>query len=128
MTMASKTKCDISKKKVQKVLDLLRLLTSLNKTNQETALRFLTDEGVDFISETIFNVLYNPHCTSTLTKKEKSKLVKHLKPKSKILQKISNKKHSVLYKRKQISQSGSGISLLLSAAIPFLISLLTPKK
>ena len=126
--MATKTKCKISRQKARKVLELLNFLTKLNKNNQETALKFLNNEGLDYISETIFNILYNPDCTSNLTKSKRSRLVNTLKPSSHILRKISSKNYPIVSKQKKIIQSGSGISLLLSAAIPFLISLLSPKK
>ena len=125
---ATKTKCKISRLKALKVLELLKFLTKLNKNNRETALKFLNNEGLDYISETIFNILYNPDCTSNLTKSKRSRLVNTLKPSSHILRKISNKNYPIVSKQKKIVQSGSGISLLLSAAIPFLISLLSPKK
>ena len=126
--MAAKPKCTIPKTKVIKILQLLKFLANLNKKDQETSLKFLNDEGLEYISETIFNILYNSDCTSSLTKDRRKKLIKTLKPKDKIFQQISNKQRPILSRRKKILQSGSGISLLLSAAIPFLVSLLLPRK
>ena len=126
--MSGKSKCRLSKKKAERVLDLLKYLTSLKKSRQETAIKFISDEGLEYISETIFNILYNPDCTSLLSKSKKSKLIKTLKPNSFTFRNISNKQYPITTKRKKITQFGSGIPLLLSAAIPFLVSLLTPKK
>ena len=124
--MATKNKCNISRQKARRVLELLKFLTKLNKNNQETALKFFNNEGLDYISETIFNILYNPDCTLTLTKSKRSGVVNILKPRCHILRKFK-KNYPIVSKQKKIVQSGSGISLLLSAAILFLISLLSPK-
>ena len=124
--MALKYKCAISRKKIKNILLLFKFLTNLNKTNQETALKFLSNDGIEYVSEGIYNILYNPDCTSCLPKSKQKKIIKTLKPKAKYYQKLSRKKHSVISKRKQILQSGGGLSLLLSTAIPFLASLSLP--
>ena len=126
--MASKHKCVISQKKIQRILLLFKLLSNLNKTNRETVLKFINDEGIEYISECIFNVLYNSDCTSPLSKSRQNKLVRSLKPQSHLYKKLSQKKYPISLKRKKIIQSGAGISLLLSAVIPFLTSLLLPKR
>ena len=126
--MARNNRIQISRKKINSILELLRYLTKVKKSDQTTALKFINDEGLDYISETIYNILYNPECISKLTNFKKKKLVQNLKPNSPILKKLCNKKYPIISKRRKVLQSGSGISLLLSAAIPFLTSLLLPKK
>ena len=99
--MSGKSKCRLSKKKAERVLDLLKYLTSLKKSRQETAIKFISDEGLEYISETIFNILYNPDCTSLLSKSKKSKLIKTLKPNSFTFRNISNKQYPITTKRKK---------------------------
>ena len=126
--MAKHNRVQIPRKKIDTILELLRYLTKVKKKDQPIAFRYLNDEGLDHISETIYNILYNPECISKLTKSKKKKLIQNLRPNSLILKKLSSKKYPIISKRKKNLQSGSGISLLLSAAIPFLASLLLPKK
>ena len=117
--MATKNKCNISRQKARRVLELLKFLTKLNKNNQETALKFLNNEGLDYISETIFNILYNPDCTSNLTKTKRNKLVNTLKPSSNILRKISNKNYPIVSKQKKLSNLAQGYPCYYLLQFPF---------
>ena len=126
--MAVKHKCKLTKRKARKVLNLIKFICTLKKTRQEVAIKYLNDEGVDYVCETIFNILYNPQCTNVLSSNKKTRLIKKLRPHSSTFQSLANKKYPLVSKRQKILQSGSGLSLLLSAAIPFLASLLLPRK
>ena len=125
--MTVKHKCNISQQKIKTILNIFKYLTSLSKKNKRTALNFLSEEGIEYISEAIYNVLYNPDCTSSLSSTQKKKLIKTIKPKSELFKKLSRKKYSISSKRKLITQAGTGLSLLLSTVVPFLTSLLLPK-
>ena len=117
--MSRKIKCRLSKKKAEKVLDLLKYLTSLKKSSQETALRFISDEGLEYISETIFNILYNPDCTSLLTNSKKSRLIKILKPNSVIYRKILSKQYPIITKRKKYLNLDQGSQSCFRPPSPF---------
>ena len=125
--MSVKHKCNISQQKIKTILNIFKYLTSINKKYKNTALNFLSEQGIEYISEAIYNVLYNPDCTSSLSSTQKKKLIKTIKPKSELFKKLSRKKYSISSKRKLITQSGTGLSLLLSTVVPFLTSLLLPK-
>lgn len=125
--MVASRKCALPKKKVKKILSFFKLISNLNNSNRKIALQYVNDEGLEYICESVFNILYNPDCTSNLSKNKKIKLIKTLKPKSANYQRIGTKKYPLSSKRVKIIQSGSGLSLLLSTAIPFLASLLMPK-
>ena len=126
--MAPKEKCKLSKTKIKKLLEFLSFIKGLNKNNRKIALKYASEDGLDFISESIFNTLYNSDCTSLLSKKKFKKLVKTLKPHAHMYKQLSQKNLPSAKKRTKIIQSGTGLPLLLSAIIPFLSSLLLTKK
>ena len=126
--MALRHKGSISRKRIKDILILFKFLSHLNKTNKEIAIKFLSNEGIDFLSEGIYNILYNVDCTSSLSKCKQKQLIKALQPKKKLYQQLSLRKGSILSKKKKILQTGTGLPLLLSTAIPFLANLLLPKK
>ena len=96
--MARHNRVRIPRKKINSILELLRYLTKIKKKDQPTAFRYLNDEGLDYVSETIYNILYNPECISKVKRK---KLVQTLRPNSLILKKLSNKKYPIISKRKK---------------------------
>ena len=125
--MTLRSKCKISRKKIRDLLKFLKFINSFKKNNHKVALQFLSDDGLDYISESIYNVLYNPDCTSSLPKAKLRNLIRTLSPQSNLYKKVSKKNLSTKTRRKNLIQSGSGISLLLSTVVPFLTSLLLSK-
>ena len=110
-------------KSLGKKLEFLQDLTNLNKRDREKFLNSCSNECINVIGESVFNILKG-HC-----KKIKS-CKKNNIPQS-ILKKIANHKFDVAKKRKLLvgKQHGAGIfGLIASAVVPFLINLLTKKK
>ena len=110
-------------KTLKKKLCFLQDLTSLNKRDREKFLKSCSNECVNVISESIFNILKG-HCKKFKKTKKNSAL-------SPTLKKIANHKFDITKKRKLLTDKkyGAGIfSLIASSVVPFLISLLSKKK
>ena len=89
--MTLRSKCKISRKKIRDLLKFLKFINSFKKNNHKVALQFLSDDGLDYISESIYNVLYNPDCTSSLPKAKLRNLIRTLRPQSNLYKKVSKK-------------------------------------
>ena len=61
----------ISQKKIQNILSLFKYLCSQKNQNANIALKFLNDESIDYISEAIYNLLYNENLKTVISKKQK---------------------------------------------------------
>lgn len=108
-------------------LQLLYLLKNLKKIPSNELPHFissLSDEAIDNLCESIYNVIYTD---LNLTKHKKRHLKNSLKKccNSKRLREISDKKNSISKRRKALQQEGRGLPILLAAAIPFLTNLLS---
>ena len=120
----------ISKLTPKKINDLLRLfkyILSQKREGKIEALRYLDDKGVDNISESIYNLLYNENLNRILTKRQKSKLVKTIKSNLKFFEDIARKKIPSKIRKRKIIQSGSGIGTILLTLLPVISSLLFKK-
>ena len=88
----------ISKLTPKKINDLLRLFKYILSQKREAkvdGLRYLDDKGVDNISESIYNLLYNKNLNQILTKRQKTKLVKTIKSNLNNFENIVRKKTSL---------------------------------
>ena len=57
----------IAPKKIQSILTLFKYLIDQKKENKKIALQFLHDEGINYISELIYNLLYNESLKNLLS-------------------------------------------------------------
>ena len=124
--MINSKKLSISK--IKKLLTLFKFIVSQRSDNKTTALSFLDDNSINDISESIYNILYNEKLNLNLSKAEKAKLKKIIKPKSRIFEDISKRNIPVKRRHTKIIQQGSGIGTILLTLIPVLTSLLTKRK
>ena len=124
--MINSKKLSISK--INKILTLFKLIVSQRSDNKTTSLSFLDDNSINDISESIYNILYNEKLNLNLSKAEKAKLKKIIKPKSRIFEDISKRNIPVKRRHTKIIQQGSGIGTILLTLIPVLTSLLTKRK
>lgn len=110
--------------KKQHFVDLLQVLKKIRSEDRTKIIPYLKTEAIDFIGECTHNVLY-----TDLGIKNKNKLKRCLKSSCNVkrLKKISNKNTPLDKKIAALKQEGKGIGLILSAALPFLISLFTKK-
>jgi L-lactate utilization protein LutC len=86
-------------------------------------IKHLDDKGIDDICECLYNVIFTD---MNLSKKKKTLLKKHIRNFPNI-KKITNANISVSKRRAALSQSGSGIGLILSTVLPLLTSLFSRK-
>ena len=105
-------------------LNTLTELQKLSNQKKSTLGRHLKNEDLDLLIDSAYNIYH------AKLKRIKRNHLQQLKPFKKSLIYLSNAKNSAEKKRKRLSsQNGSGlISLLISTAIPLLISLLSKKK
>ena len=122
----------ISKKlsisKIKKLLTLFKFIVSQRSDNKTTALSFLDENSINDISESIYNILYNEKLNLNISKAQKAKLKKIIKPNSRIFEDISKRNIPVKRRHTKIIQQGSGIGTILLTLIPVLTSLLTKRK
>ena len=118
----------LSINKIKKLLTLFKFIVSQRSDNKTTALSFLDENSINDISESIYNILYNEKLNLNLSKAEKAKLKKIIKPKSRIFEDISKRNIPVKRRHTKIIQQGSGIGTILLTLIPVLTSLLTKRK
>ena len=97
----------------EKNLSKLALLNILKKSTPEVRSRlmnYLNSEGVQIVSESIFNVLFNG---APLTKGQKRRLKKEYSKDKKTLKELSRKSSSLKKKRKLLKQTGGFLGTLL---------------
>ena len=123
--MSSSKKLSISK--IKKLLSLFRFIVSHKSNNKANALSFLNSSSIDDISESIYNILYNENLNLNLSKSQKTKLKKIIKPNVKVFEDISKRNVPINRRHTKIIQQGSGIGTILLTLIPVLSSLLTKK-
>ena len=100
------------------------LINSLKSCNPETRVHiisFLNDKGIEALSESVYNTIFNDLC---LSKAEKKKLRKSYKEKEKIFQAIGKKNNSIKRRRTLLIQHGGSLGLLLSIAANLLSGLI----
>lgn len=100
----------------KKYLDLLSALKKISQTERDKIVPYLKDEAVEFICECFHNVIY-----TDLKLKNRKSLGKKLKSSCSVhrLKVISSKNKSLNVKRKALKQEGTGLGLILSAAVHF---------
>ena len=123
--MSSSKKLSISK--IKKLLSLFKFIVSQKSKNKATALSFLDQSSINDISESIYNILYNETLNLNLSKSQKAKLKKIIKPNVRSFEDISKRNVPIQRRHTKIVQQGSGIGTILLTLIPVLTSLLTKK-
>ena len=123
--MSSSKKLSISK--IKKPLSLFKFIVSQKSKNKATALSFLDQSSINDISESIYNILYNETLNLNLSKSQKAKLKKIIKPNVRSFEDISKRNVPIQRRHTKIVQQGSGIGTILLTLIPVLTSLLTKK-
>ena len=121
--MSSSKKLSISK--IKKLLSLFKFIVSQKSKNKATALSFLDQSSINDISESIYNILYNETLNLNLSKSQKAKLKKIIKPNVRSFEDISKRNVPIQRRHTKIVQQGSGIGTILLTLIPVLTSLLT---
>ena len=76
--MSNSKKLSISK--IKKLLSLFKFIVSQKSKDKATALSFLDQSSINDISESIYNILYNEKLNLNLSKSQKTKLRKIIKP------------------------------------------------
>ena len=115
----------MSLKERKKYLPLIKIVKKLKPEERSEIVWYLKNEAVEFLCECVHNVLY-----TDIGIKNKNKLKNKIKNSCSIhrLKSISSKSRSTEAKVKALRQEGKGLGLILSAAIPFLMSLFSPKQ
>ena len=123
--MSNSKKLSVSK--IKKLLTLFKFIVSQKSNDKTTCLSFLNENSVDDISESIYNILYNEKLNLNLSKSQKSKLKRIIKPNAKSFENISKRNIPVRKRQSSIVQHGAGIGTVLLTLIPILTSLLSKK-
>ena len=113
--------------KIKRLLYLFKFIVSQKPRDQATCLSFLNEKSIDEISESIYNILYNEKLNLNLSKSQKTKLKRIIKPNVRSFEDISKKNISVKKRQSKIIQQGAGIGTVLFTLIPILTSLLTKR-
>ena len=123
--MSNSKKLSVSK--IKKLIRLFKFIVSQKSNDKTTCLAFLNENSVDNISESIYNILYNEKLNLNLSKSQKSKLKRIIKPNAKSFENISKRNIPVRKRQSSIVQHGAGIGTVLLTLIPILTSLLSKK-
>ena len=121
--MSNSKKLSVSK--IKKLIRLFKFIVSQKSNDKTTCLAFLNENSVDDISESIYNILYNEKLNLNLSKSQKSKLKRIIKPNAKSFENISKRNIPVRKRQSSIVQHGTGIGTVLLTLIPILTSLLS---
>ena len=73
------------------ILSLFKLIASQKKKNLNSALSLLDNDSIAYISEIIYNLLYNEKLKKSMTSKQKKKIVASIKPDLKQFEYIAKK-------------------------------------
>ena len=123
--MSNSKKLSVSK--IKKLIRLFKFIVSQKSNDKTTCLALLNENSVDDISESIYNILYNEKLNLNLSKSQKSKLKRIIKPNAKSFENISKRNIPVRKRQSSIVQHGAGIGSVLLTLIPILTSLLSKK-
>ena len=105
-----------------KNLSKLALINALKKSNPNIRcqlINYLNSQGIQVLSESIYNVLFNE---APLTKNQKRKIKKQCSKDKLILKEIAKRRGSFKKKRKLLKQTGNGLGTLLGKNLTQLIS------
>ena len=114
----------LSVNKIKRLLTLFKFIASQKSGNKSTVFSLLNEKSINEISESIYNLLYNKNLNLNLSKSQKAKLRKIIKPNARSFEDISKKNFSIKRRYNKIIQQGSGIGTILLTLIPVLTSLL----
>ena len=106
----------------KKHLAKFALINSLKSCKPQTRMHiisFLNDKGIEVLSESVYNTIFNDLC---LSKSKKKKLCKTYK--EKIFKAIGKKNNSIKRRRSLLIQHGDSLGLLLSIASNLLSELI----
>ena len=117
----------LSLSKIKKLLVLFKYIIVQKSGNKNTVLRYLNDESINDISESIHNLLYNEKLNSLFSRHQKTKLKRIIKHNVKSFEDISRKKVPINKRKTKIIQHGKGIGTILLTLIPILSSFLAKK-
>jgi hypothetical protein len=114
----------MSLKERKKFLALLKIMKKLKPDERSSLIPYLKSDCIEFLCECVHNVLY-----TDIGLKNKNKIKKGIKSNCSVhrLKTIASKTKSSEAKIKALKQEGKGLGLILSAALPFLINLITGK-
>ena len=107
----------LSFNKIKKLLTLFKFIVSQKSGNRSTVLTLLNEKSINEISESIYNLLYNKNLNLNLSKSQKAKLRKIIKPNARSFEDISKKSFSIKRRHNKIIQQGSGIGTILLTLI-----------
>ena len=116
----------LTSKQISNLIELFKHI-SLQKGEKITALKYLDDKGVDIISESIYNLLYNENLNDILTKNQKRQLIKIISPNLYDFETIAKRKISGIRRKNKIIKFGSGIGSILLSLLPVISSLFLKK-
>ena len=91
----------LSLSKIKKLLVLFKYIIVQKSGNKNTVLRYLNDESINDISESIHNLLYNEKLNSLFSRLQKTKLKRIIKHNVKSFEDISRKKVPIIKRRKK---------------------------
>ena len=95
-------------------MSLFKYIASQKSKDKAAALSFLDQSSINDISESIYNILYNEKLNLNLSKAQKAKLKKIIKPNSRIFEDISKRNIPVKRRHTKIIQQGIGIGTFFS--------------
>ena len=97
----------------EKNLSKLTLINTLRRSRPEARgrlIKYLNSEGIQVLSESVFNVLFN---NAPLTKSQKRRVKKEYSKEKKTLKELSKRSTSLRKKRKMLKQTGGFLGTLL---------------
>ena len=86
----------LSVNKIKRLLTLFKFIASQKSGNKSTVLTLLNEKSINEISESIYNLLYNKNLNLNLSKSQKAKLRKIIKPNARSFEDISKKSFSFI--------------------------------
>ena len=101
-------------------LQLLQLLQKQKVKDRLNVISYTNKEGIDCLCEAIHNVLTSPQ-VNKLSRKKLQRKLGNAKGKIRYL---SNPKHGIVKKKAILREVGGSLGLILSIAVPLLMSLL----
>ena len=101
--MSNSKKLSVSK--IKKLLTLFKFIVSQKSGNRSTVLTLLNEKSINEISESIYNILYNKNLNLNLSKSQKIKLRKIIKPNARSFEDISKKNVSIKRRHNKIIQN-----------------------
>jgi hypothetical protein len=105
-------------------INFLHGLCCLSDEHRSGLIDYLTDEGVDAISQCMLNCVFN----KCIGGSKQAEICEKLGDKKHLFEYLARDTNSRAKKRKLLKQTGSGLPLVLSTVIPLLTALLAARK